>query len=63
MLSIFTSFTNPEERMDPWKESLNCYEHFADEVVTVGENWEKSSHSSLLAKHFKKDLKNLAEIG
>jgi len=52
MLSIFTSFTNPEERMDPWKESLNCYEHFADEVVTVGENWEKEFSFELIGKTF-----------
>ena len=25
-ISIFTSMTNPEERQDPWKEALNCYE-------------------------------------
>ena len=39
-ISIFTSMTNPEERMDPWKESLKCYEDFADEVVVVGEDWD-----------------------
>ena len=38
-LSIFTSTTNPEERMDPYHEALSCYEEFADEVVTVGKNW------------------------
>ena len=26
--------------MDPWKESLKCYEDFADEVVVVGEDWD-----------------------
>lgn len=31
--------TNPEERMDPWKEALSCFEDFADDVVIVGENW------------------------
>ena len=31
--------TNPEERQDPWKEALNCYEDFADEVITVEEDW------------------------
>ena len=39
MLSIFTTYTNPEKRMDPWKEALNCYQDFADEVVVTGENW------------------------
>ena len=38
-IAIFTHMTNPEERMDPWKEALKCYEYFCDEVVTVGENW------------------------
>ena len=31
--------TNPEDRNDPWKESLNCYESLADEVNIVGEDW------------------------
>lgn len=31
--------TKPEERMDPWKEALQCFEYFADELITVGENW------------------------
>ena len=35
-VSIFTTMTNPEERMDPWKEALNCYESIADEVIVVG---------------------------
>ena len=39
MLSIFTTYTNPEKRMDPWKEALNCYQDFADEVVVTGESW------------------------
>jgi hypothetical protein len=38
-VSFFTHMTKPEERMDPWKEALDCYSHFADEVVVVGENW------------------------
>ena len=32
-LSIATSYTNPEKRMDPWREALACYEDLADEVV------------------------------
>jgi len=31
-LSIATTYTNPEERMDPWKEALTCYNDLADEV-------------------------------
>ena len=38
-LSIATSYTNPEKRIDPWKEALACYEDLADEVVRSGENW------------------------
>ena len=38
-ISIFTSMTNPEERMDPWKEAMECYKDFADEVVVVGKDW------------------------
>ena len=37
-LSIATTYTNPEERMDPWKEALACYEDLADEVVRTGDN-------------------------
>ena len=32
-ISIFTTMTKPEERMDPWKEALNCYNDLADEVI------------------------------
>ncbi len=38
-LSIFTHMTNPEERMDPWKEALSCFEYFADEIIIVGKEW------------------------
>ena len=37
-ISIFTSYTDPERRMDPWKEALDCYKDFADEVVVVGQS-------------------------
>ena len=40
-LSIFTSMTKPDERNDPWKEAMECYRDFADEVVVVGEKWPK----------------------
>ena len=38
-LSIFTTMTDPESRMDPYREALKCYEEFADEAVIVGEDW------------------------
>lgn len=34
-LSILTTITNPDKRMDPWKEALDCYTDLADEVVVV----------------------------
>tara|TARA_B100001250_G_scaffold65941_1_gene52385 strand:+ start:512 stop:1312 length:801 start_codon:yes stop_codon:yes gene_type:complete len=40
-ISIFTTMTNPDERNDPWRESISCYESFADEVVVVGDDWPK----------------------
>jgi len=39
-ISVITSYTNPEERCDPWKDAINCYESFADEIINVGQNWE-----------------------
>ena len=38
-ISIFTTYTNPEQRNDPWKESLTCYEDFADEIIVTGSDW------------------------
>ena len=32
-ISVFTSMTNPDDRNDPWKEALKCYEELADEVL------------------------------
>ncbi len=40
-ISIITSYTDPETRMDPWKESVACYEKLADEVIVLGENFKK----------------------
>lgn len=51
-LSIFTSMTNPEERRDPWKEALNCYNEVADEVIVVGENWPKDFSWDHIGKTF-----------
>ena len=31
-VTVFTSMTNPDERKDPWKQALNCYEDLADEI-------------------------------
>ncbi len=37
--SIFTTMTDPDSRNDPWKESLDCYNALADEVIIVGDDW------------------------
>mgnify|MGYP001986892025 CR=1 FL=1 len=37
-ISIFTSMTNPEERMDPWKEAIECYERTNMDMLVIG-NW------------------------
>ena len=55
-ISIFTTMTNPEERMDPWKESLACYEDFADEVIVVGENFKNEFTWSDIGKMFTEGL-------
>lgn len=39
MISIFTTYTNPEQRNDPYLEALECYEEFADEVIITGKDW------------------------
>ena len=38
-ISIVTTMTDPDLRQDPWKEALNCYNSFADEVIVVGADW------------------------
>ena len=51
-ISIFTSMTDPEKRMDPWREALKCYEDFADEVVVVGQNWPEEFKFSYIGEVF-----------
>jgi hypothetical protein len=55
-ISIFTSMTNPEERQDPWKEALNCYEDLADEVIIVGEDWPEEFSWDYIGQTFQKGL-------
>jgi len=55
-ISIFTTMTNPEERMDPWEEALECYKNFADEVVVVGEDFKEEFIWSDIGKMFTKGL-------
>ena len=51
-ISIFTSYTDPEKRMDPWKEALNCYNDFADEVIVVGKQWKQEFSFDYIGKVF-----------
>lgn len=51
-ITIFTHMTNPEERIDLWREALDCYKDFADEVVIVGENWPYEFKWELIGKIF-----------
>jgi len=51
-LSIFTSMTDPDKRNDAWKEAINCYEDFADEVVIVGKDWPKEFSWDHIGKTF-----------
>jgi len=53
-ISIFTTMTNPEERMDPWREALKCYGDLADEVITVGEDWPEEFKFDHIGKTFQK---------
>ena len=51
-ISIFTTMTNPDQRMDPWREALNCYKEFADEVIIVGEDFKEEFMWSDIGKMF-----------
>ena len=51
-LSIFTTMTNPEKRNDPWREALDCYKDFADEVVITGQDWPEEFKWDLIGKVF-----------
>ncbi len=53
-ISISTTMTNPEDRQDPWKEALACYEDFADEVVIVGEDWPEKFSWDYIGQQFHK---------
>ena len=55
-LSIFTTMTNPDDRNDPWKEALNCYEELGDEVIVVGKNWPFEFSWDEIGKTFQEGL-------
>ena len=51
-VSIITSFTDPDSRMDPWKEALLCYENFADEIIVTGQDLKHEFEFSDIARMF-----------
>ena len=61
-LSIFTSMTNPDDRNDPWKESLKCYEDLADEVIIVGDKWPNVC-TEVIVNTFQRGLTSHLQIG
>lgn len=52
MISIFTTFTKPELRNDPWKEALDCYFDFSDEVIVTGTDWPEEFKWKQIGKYF-----------
>ena len=62
-ISIATTYTNPDERQDPWKEAMACYEDFADEVIVTGENWPYDFSWDYIGKTFNEGftLKDIPE--
>ena len=51
-ISTFTTMTNPEERGDPWKEALTCYESYSDEIIKVGLDWPYEFKFDIVGKFF-----------
>ena len=56
-ISIATTYTNPDERQDPWKEAMACYEDFADEVIVTGEDWPYDFSWDYIGKTFNEGFK------
>ena len=54
LISIFTTYTDPEKRFDPWKEALECYNSLADEVIIEGSDWPYEFKWDLIGKTFQK---------
>ena len=49
-------YDQPDERMDPWKEALNCYKDFADEVIITGQDWPEEFTWDHIGKTFQQGL-------
>ena len=43
---------NPEERMDPWREALECYKSITSDIVIVGQDLEQEFKWDDLGKMF-----------
>ena len=46
--------TDPQKRMDPWEEALECYNFFTDNVVIVGKDWPEEFSFDLIGQYFQK---------
>ncbi len=51
-ITIYTHYTNPEERRDPWKEALASFEEIADEIIVVGNDWPDEFRWDYIGKVF-----------
>lgn len=51
-ISIITTATNPEQRMDPFAEAMACYHDLADEVIVTGQDWPEEFEWDHIGKTF-----------
>lgn len=54
--SVFTHMTNPEKRMDPWREAIECYKYYSENLIIVGEDWEEEFKWNKIGKVFQEGL-------
>ena len=53
-ISVFTHMKDPEKRMDPWKEALDCYSSISKDLVIVGDDLEEEFNWNDLGAMFQK---------
>ena len=53
-ISIFTTYTNPEKRNDPWKEALKCYNDITNDIIVTGSDWKDEFSWEEIGKQFQK---------
>ena len=56
-ISVATTYTNPDERQDPWREAISCYEDFADEIIVTGQDWPYEFSWEYIGKTFNEGFK------